>query len=129
MWICSTCCKHVPVLSSFMTYHRNVTRVTRLVPLVEQELLTLPEHLSSSPVFSGVRVTPLSTIFTRSLVLCEIFCRSLFVPLTIFVWPSCCLSFDLRILITSLISSNSSYLSKEINGYVTSYLSFSYVQF
>ena len=30
--------------------------------LVEQELLTLPEHLSSPPVFSGVRVT-------RSLVL------------------------------------------------------------
>jgi hypothetical protein len=24
---------------------------------VEQELLTLPEHLSSPPVFSGVRVT------------------------------------------------------------------------
>ena len=34
-----------------------------LVPLVEQELLSLPEHLSSPPVFSGVRVT-------RSLVLC-----------------------------------------------------------
>jgi hypothetical protein len=38
----------------------------RRVPLVEQELLTLPEHLSSSPVFSGVRVT-------RSLVLCVFF--------------------------------------------------------
>ena len=33
-----------------------VTRLTRWVPLVEQELLTLPEHLSSPPVFSGVRV-------------------------------------------------------------------------
>ena len=31
------------------------TRLTRQVPLVEQERLTLPEHLSS--VFSGVRVT------------------------------------------------------------------------
>ena len=40
-----------------------VTRLTRQVPLVEQELLTLPEHLSSPPAFSGVRVT-------RSLVLC-----------------------------------------------------------
>jgi hypothetical protein len=39
-----------------------VTRLTRRVSLVEQELLTLPEHLSSPPVFSGVRVT-------RSLVL------------------------------------------------------------
>jgi len=26
---------------------------TRQVPLGEQELLTLPEHLSSTPVFSG----------------------------------------------------------------------------
>ena len=34
-----------------------ITRLTRRVPLVEQELLTLPEHLSSPPVFSGVRVT------------------------------------------------------------------------
>jgi hypothetical protein len=33
------------------------------VPLVEQELLTLPGHASSPPVFSGVRVT-------RSLVFC-----------------------------------------------------------
>ena len=39
-----------------------VTRLTRWVPLVEQGLLTLLEHLSSPPVFSGVRVT-------RSLVL------------------------------------------------------------
>ena len=33
-----------------------VTRLTRRVPLVELELLTLPEHLNSSLVFSGVRV-------------------------------------------------------------------------
>jgi hypothetical protein len=39
-----------------------VTRLTWRASLVEQELLTLPEHLSSPPVFSGVRVT-------RSLVL------------------------------------------------------------
>jgi hypothetical protein len=43
-----------------------ITRSIRRVPLVEQELLTLPEHLSSPPVFSGVRVT-------RSLVLCVCF--------------------------------------------------------
>jgi hypothetical protein len=30
----------------------SITRVTRQVPLVEQELLTLPEHLSSFPGFS-----------------------------------------------------------------------------
>jgi hypothetical protein len=38
----------------------------RRVPLVEQELPTLPEHLSSTRVFGGVRVT-------RSLVLCVCF--------------------------------------------------------
>ena len=43
-----------------------VTRLPRRVQLVEQELLTLPEHLSSPPVFSGVR-------FTRCLVLCVCF--------------------------------------------------------
>jgi len=34
-----------------------VTRLTRRVSLVEQELLTFPEHLCSPPVFSGVRDT------------------------------------------------------------------------
>ena len=43
-----------------------VTRLTRRVPLVEVELLTLPEHLSSPPAFSGVRCT-------WSLVLCVCF--------------------------------------------------------
>jgi hypothetical protein len=43
-----------------------VTRLTRRVSLVEQELLTLPEHLSSPPVFSGVCVS-------RYLVLCACF--------------------------------------------------------
>ena len=51
-----------------------VTRLTRRVPLVEQQLLTHPEHLSSPSVFSRVRVT-------RSLVLCVCFvhCNLLFV--------------------------------------------------
>jgi hypothetical protein len=43
-----------------------VTRLTRRVSLVEQELLTLSEHNSSPPVFSGVRLT-------RSLLLCVCF--------------------------------------------------------
>ena len=77
-----------------------VTRVTRQVPLVEQELPTLPEHLSSPLGFSGVRVA-------RSFVFCIIFCRSFFV---LFFWPLSCLSFfDLRNLITPLVSSNSTY--------------------
>ena len=53
--------------------------------------------MSSPPVCSGIRVT-------RSLVLCVwILGRCLsFCPF----WPLCCLSFDLRILITPLVSSN-----------------------
>jgi hypothetical protein len=71
-----------------------VIKVTRRMPLVEQELLTIPQHLSSPPISSVVRVT-------RSLVLCVMFCRSLFVLLCLFFWPLCCLSFfDLRILIS-----------------------------
>ena len=147
-WICSTCRKHFPVLSSFTGF---VTIFTRRVPLVKQELLTLLEHLSSPPVLSGVRVMLCYSIFsficyvvlldlqfyvyvvlldlqfyvlccfTRSLVLCVMlfysifsfmcmFCRSLFVLLYFFFWPQCCLYFfDIRILVTPLISSNSSY--------------------
>ena len=44
----------------------NVTKLTRRVPLVDQELLTLPEYTSSPPVLSGVPVT-------RSLILCVCF--------------------------------------------------------
>ena len=79
-----------------------VTRLTWWVwqSLVEQEQLNLPEHLS--PVLSGVRGT-------RSLVSCVMFCRSLFVFVFFFFWPLCCLSFfNLRVLITPLLSSNSS---------------------
>jgi hypothetical protein len=68
-----------------------VIRLTRRVPLVEQEQLTFLEHPSSVPVFSGVCVT-------RSLVLCVCFvdhCLS-FCPFL----PLWCPSFDLRILIT-----------------------------
>jgi hypothetical protein len=40
-----------------------VTRLTLLVPLVVQELPTLPENLSSLPVFSGVRVARSKSVF------------------------------------------------------------------
>jgi len=72
---------------------------TRRAPLLEQERLTLLEHLSSPPVFSGVRVT-------RSLVLSVCFVDRC---LSFFFSPLCCLSSNLRILITPLVSSNSSY--------------------
>jgi hypothetical protein len=63
-------------------------------------LFTLPEHLSSSPVFSGVRVA-------QSLALCVCFVARF---LSFFFWPLCCLFFfNLLILITPLVSSDSSY--------------------
>ena len=68
--------------------------------LVEEELLTRPKHLDTPSVISGVRAT-------RCLVLCVMFCRSLFVLLSFL--PLYCLSFfDIRILITPLVSSSSS---------------------
>ena len=72
------------------------------VPLVEQEQRTLPKHLSSSTVFSGVRVT-------RVLVLCVCFIDRCLSFNTFFFWPLCCLFFAIEILIAPLVSSNSSY--------------------
>ena len=69
---CSTCRKHFPVLYLFMiSLSSLVTRVTRSVSPVEQELLTFPEYLTLSPVRSGVRVA-------RFLVFYVVFCIPLF---------------------------------------------------
>jgi cell division septum initiation protein DivIVA len=38
-------------------------RLTRQVPLVEHELQTIPEHLSSPPNFSGIRVVFYGSLF------------------------------------------------------------------
>jgi len=48
---------------------RYVTRLTRRVPLVEQELLTLPEHLSSHPVLVGFVLLDLFILFLLDIVL------------------------------------------------------------
>jgi hypothetical protein len=73
--ICPVCHNHNLDLSSSWFIIEFVTRVTRWVPHVE--LLTLPEYLSSSAVFSVVCVV-------RSLVFCVVFCWSLFVLLSFF---------------------------------------------
>ena len=72
---------------------------------MEQELFTNQEHLSSPPVFSGVRNT-------QSLVFYLVFCRSFVVLLSCFLFnPLYWLSFlDLWLLITPLVSSKNSYL-------------------
>ena len=51
--------------------------LTRRVPLVEQELLTLAEHLSSPPVFSGVPVTRSLVLYVCFVDRCLSFCTFL----------------------------------------------------
>ena len=81
------------MITSFLMYKGSVWLIRRVL-LVQQKLPTLPGQ-----IFSGVRVT-------RSLVLSVCFVdRCLY----FFFWPLCCLSFDFWILITSLVSSNSSW--------------------
>ena len=98
-----TCCSsrsfpHSRLITGF------VTRLRRRMPLVEQELPTLPEHLSSPRVLSGVHVT-------RSLVLCVCFVVIVVCPFVLFL-----LSIVLSVLLRytdsdylPLVSSNSSY--------------------
>ena len=83
-------------MNSKMTRHIAIL-ISGRVPLMEQEVLALLEQMDSLPIISWVLVT-------RSLVLCVCFlvrCLS-FSPFSF-----CCLFFDLRILITLLVSSNS----------------------
>jgi hypothetical protein len=71
-------------------------------------------YIAVHTYFKSVDIHPLNTsthnynYYTFSFML--MFCRSLFVLLYFFFWPLCCLFFDIRILITPLISSNSSYI-------------------
>ena len=51
-----------------------VTRLTRRVSLVEQKLPTLPEYLSSPPVFCGVRVTRSLVLYVCFVDQCLSFC-------------------------------------------------------
>ena len=57
----------------------NVVILTRRVPQLEQELLTLPEYLRSPPVFSGVRVTRSLVLYVCFLDRCLSFCSFSFV--------------------------------------------------
>jgi hypothetical protein len=51
-----------------------VTRLTRRESLMEQELPTLPEHLSSSPDFSRVRITRSLVVYVCFVDRCLFFC-------------------------------------------------------
>jgi hypothetical protein len=69
-----SCRKHFPVILSFMTYHRVCNYINTTVPLVEQELLTLPEHLKSHPCFCRVRVTWSLVLYVCFIDRCLSFC-------------------------------------------------------
>ena len=85
------------ILGTISSFTGFVTRKTRRVSLVEQELHIRPEYLSSPPVFSVVRIA-------RSLVFCAMFCRSLsFCPF--FFRLLCCLSFFLLPIVLSVLFS------------------------
>ena len=76
----------------------NEVFIARWVPLLEQELSTLPENLSSPSVLVGFVLLELHFYVKCFVDLCWPF----------FFWPLCCLSFiDLWILIIPLVSSNS----------------------
>jgi len=79
----------------FNRHEIRVARVIRQVRHMEQKLRIILEHLSTPPVFSGVCVA-------KSLVLCVVPCRSLYVLLCFFWGSLYCLS--LWILITPLVS-------------------------
>jgi len=57
-----------------------------------------PPGMRFPPVYSGIRGA-------RSLISCVVFCRSLFILLFFFIWSLYCMSFDLQLLITPLVSS------------------------
>jgi len=75
----------VPIISGYVPHSRHITGFVTIVPrrmsLVEQELLTPLEHPSSSAIGGGSK------------------------SLSFFFWPLYCLSFDLRLLFTPLVSS------------------------
>jgi hypothetical protein len=75
----------LPAIEFFLLYC-----VISKTEIVEQELFTLPGGW-------GGRVA-------RSLVFCVIFCRSLFVLLSPFLWTLYCLSFDIPLLVSSNFS-------------------------
>ena len=95
--ICSVCRNHNPYFvphSSRITEF--VTKVLRRVSLVEQKLCTFPGHLCSPPFQWGT----CSSIFS-------FLCRVLLTFLLSFLfWPLYYQSFELRLLITTLVSSD-----------------------
>ena len=83
-------CKHFPVLSSFMAYHR----VCNQINMMDAGTVHPSGALEFTPGFQW------GWCYLIFSFMCNV--------LSFFFWPLCCLSFDLRILIIPLVSSNSS---------------------
>ena len=97
--ICSICRNHNPVLSWLLTWFEKKSNRTGVT--CGEATANTYEAPELTPIFSRVRVA-------RFFVLCVVFCISLFVLFILFFWPLYCLPiFDLRLLITPLVSSNS----------------------
>jgi hypothetical protein len=100
--ICSTCRKHIPVHSSFLTYHRVCYYINTTGATSGAGTAYPSEHMISPPVFRG-------SCYSIFSFMC-MFCRSLFVFLYVFFWTLCCLFFfDIQIMITPLVFLNSSF--------------------
>jgi hypothetical protein len=97
--ICSTCRKHFPVRSSFMTYHRVCCWISTTGATIQAGTAYPSGAHEFTPSFKW------GTCYSIFSFIC-MFCRSLFVLLYFFFWPL--FFFDMRILIVPLVSSNSS---------------------
>ena len=86
-----------------MTYHQVCNKINTTGDTCLAETATLPEHPSSFSVFSPVRVY---WIFSF---LCSVLYIIVF-QFFLSLWPLCCLSFELRLLITPLVSPKFSYM-------------------
>jgi len=97
----SICRNHNPVLSSFMAYHRVYNKSNTMGPTSGAGTAYPSGSLGITPGFYGVRVA-------QSLDFCVVFCRSLFVLFRLAIVLS---FFNLHLMITTLVSSNSSLVS------------------
>ena len=93
-----------------------VARMIRRVPLVEQNMTTLPEHMISSMGFCGPRVH-----VTQCLVFCVVFCISFFVLFPLNVVLSVLLPLSVVLSVLRLTTSDSPFerciVCPPINGF------------
>ena len=102
--LCLCFSRNFLILSSFIKYNR----ICSLINTTDATSLASNAYPSGAPEFTlGFQWGSCYSIFSF---MC-MFCSSLFFLVSFFFWPLCCVFFfDLGILITPLVSSNSSYM-------------------